>query len=413
MRLWESIRLALTTVVANKLRSSLTMLGVVIGVTAVLLNVAIIAGIEKQVRGEFEKLGSDLIWVFFSPHRYQDQGGTVPIDSMTLADYEMIRDESTVLRDISPDAEWASKAKHLDKEYDVQVNGVMDSYLRVYRVEVASGRFINPQDVEEWAPVCVLGSDVRDELYGKDANPVGQSLTLGNVTATVVGVLKSRGQMMGQNFDKNVYCPITMVQKRMLGSDQITMLAATPVDPERGEKAANEIWTILMRRYEDKPIFTVESQKAFMEAFAKVMSLFGMVLGAIGALALLVGGVGIMNIMLVSVTERTREIGLRKAVGARRRDILIQFLIEAATLSGLGGLMGVGVGVGLASIVSLIPAPEQGAGAGGGNQLFPMAVPPTLAFIGFGFALAVGLVSGVYPAWRAARLDPVTALRHE
>ena len=207
---------------------------------------------------------------------------------------------------------------------------------------------------------------------------------------------------MGSDPDKEVYAPLTTLQKRITGNKIVWVMWAQVADAQDPEEAADQIWAVLMRRHGNQPDFTVDSQSRILEAIGKILAIFGAVLGGIGGLSLLVGGIGIMNIMLVSVTERTREIGLRKAVGAKRRHIMVQFLTESMTLSGLGGLLGVGVGAGLSWLVGVIMKGDM-----------RTAVPLWAAALGFFFACGVGIFFGIYPAWRAARLDPIQALRHE
>jgi putative ABC transport system permease protein len=268
-------------------------------------------------------------------------------------------------------------------------------------VRVAQGRFIDHDDLEGWNPVCVLGPKAATELFGA-ANPIGREVTVRGLRLAVVGLLEKKGRSFDEDFDDRLYLPLTTVQKRMTGSDRISVLFAHARDPDATEAAMDQIWAVLMRRHDNRPDFIIESQSRILATLNAIMFGLGSVLAGIAGLSLLVGGIGIMNIMLVSVTERTREIGIRKAVGARRRDILWQFLIEAMTLSGLGGTVGVGLGGAIVAIVA----------AFGGDRL-PAYVPPWAGALGFGFSVAVGIVSGIYPAIRASRLDPIEALRHE
>jgi len=402
MAFFQSLRIALSCLAANKLRSILTMLGVLIGVASVIVMVSIIEGARAQVVKEFEQMGSRLVIIFFSPEERKKGEGRSHVEFLTIDDAAAIRRECSLVTDVSPEMPMN------DTEFEVagetfkgSLIGGQPEFSRVHNVKTEAGRFFSQQDYDSYAKVCVIGSKVRDKLW-PDENPIGQSLHARGVTFTVIGLAERRGRGMGSDPDKEVYAPLTTLQKRITGNKIVWVMWAQVADAQDPEEAADQIWAVLMRRHGNQPDFTVDSQSRILEAIGKILAIFGAVLGGIGGLSLLVGGIGIMNIMLVSVTERTREIGLRKAVGAKRRHIMVQFLTESMTLSGLGGLLGVGVGAGLSWLVGVIMKGDM-----------RTAVPLWAAALGFFFACGVGIFFGIYPAWRAARLDPIQALRHE
>jgi len=256
--------------------------------------------------------------------------------------------------------------------------------------------------------VAVLGAETAQKLFGK-RDPIGQDILLEGTQVRVVGVLKKRGRVFGENQDSAVYLPLRAVLRRWTGDEQLSAIFAMPHSREQTAAAMDAIWETLMRLHNNQPDFRVDTLESIVQAITRVISLFGVLLGGIAGLALLVGGIGIMNIMLVSVTERTREIGLRKAVGARREDILLQFLIEAATLATIGGLIGMVLGWGLGEGIEWLTKQSDAFGENGLHFYFPL-----WAAIGaFLFSASVGVVFGLYPAWRAANLDPIVALRYE
>ena len=398
----QSLRIALECLAANKLRSVLTMLGVIIGVASVIVMVSIVEGARNQVLKQFEGMGSRLVIIFFSGEERKRGEGRSHMEFLDTEDAAAIRRECSLVTDVSPELPMGnSEFEVAGERLTGNLMGCQPEYARLHGLEVESGRFFSQRDYDSWNKVCVIGAEARKELY-PDKNPIGQDLRARGVTFTVVGVAKPKGRTMGEDPDKQVYAPLTTLQKRITGDKRVWMIYAQVADVTKTEDAADQIWALLMRRHNNQPDFTVDTQSRILEAIGKILDIFSVVLGGIGGLSLLVGGIGIMNIMLVSVTERTREIGLRKAVGAKRRHILVQFLTESMTLSGVGGLIGIGLGAGLSRAVEL---------AMRGNM--PTAVPIWAAVLGFCFACAVGMFFGIYPAYRAARLDPIQALRHE
>jgi putative ABC transport system permease protein len=402
----ESLRQALGALRSNKLRAFLTMLGVIIGVGAMVIMVAVVEGFETTIQRQFEGLGSRLIFIFYSPQEDQPKARRT-FEGLRMADVSAVREQCDLVGQVSAENDLGQvKASYGGEERTTRLVGVEPQYQQVRVVRAGRGRFIEGRDLEEWRAVCVLGEEIATKLFGTD-DPLGRDLTVswssGNsLRLTVVGLLETKGRSFDENYNDRIYVPLTMLQKRMSGADQVSVIFAQARDAGSTEAAMDQVWAVLMRRHENRPDFTVDSQSRIMETLNTIMMVLGMVLAGIAGLSLLVGGIGIMNIMLVSVTERTREIGIRKAVGAKRRDILWQFLIEAMTLSGVGGLMGVGVGYGVAAIVAAVA----------GDRL-PASVPVWAAAAGFAFSVGVGIVSGVYPAFRAARLDPIQALRYE
>jgi putative ABC transport system permease protein len=262
-----------------------------------------------------------------------------------------------------------------------------------------------------WNKVCVIGSKVKQELF-KNEDPIGKSITIQNVSILVVGVLEPKGRSGGEDQDRIMLAPITTIQKRFIGREIVGMVWAQPRDAAMVNPAMDQIWQCLMRRHDNAPGFRVDSQENILNAIGRILTIFGLVLGSVAGLALLVGGIGVMNIMLVSVTERTREIGIRKAVGAKRKDILIQFLIEAATVTGVGGLVGIGIGAGVAQAVSAISKQFMKGGINNDPGI-PVHLPAWAVLGAFAFSAFVGVFFGIYPAIRASRLDPIQALRHE
>jgi len=414
MNLFRALQTALANLRANKLRSGLTMLGVIIGVSAVIIMVSIVEGARAGVVREIERLGSKLIVVFYNP--FDQKNVTRRIEGMTMDDVRAISSQCDLVENVCAEKELnGQKAHNGDREMDeVKVVGVMPAYGRIRAATLSEGRFITDEDLAEWAKVCVIASKVKDKLFPNE-DPIGKDLEVGGWSMTVVGVLEKKGRSGPEGDpDKNILMPLTTVQKRLFGSEQVEVIFAQPRDTLMLTAAMDQIWQTLMRRHDNLPGFRVDSQENLLRAIGRILNIFGFIMGGIASLALLVGGIGVMNIMLVSVTERTREIGIRKAVGAKRRDILVQFLIESATVTGFGGLIGIGVGAGFAYLVAYISRQFMtGSGAPGGDPGIPVHLPLWAILGAFGFSAFIGLFFGIYPAVRAARLEPINALRHE
>ncbi len=405
----ESLWVALDTLRTHKLRSFLTMLGVIFGVMAVVVMVALIEGARASVVQEFEKLGSDVIIVAFDPSeriRRESRGGTV--EGLTVADLEAIR-QLPELRVVAAERGLGEKELvYRAEKVRAPLTGVNESYLTARALEIEQGRFFEPAELAQGEKLLVLGYDTAQKLFGKE-NPIGQSVLVDGTQAQVIGVLKKRGRGFGENLDEGVYIPLNAALRRWAGDETLSVILAMPHTREQTPAAMDAIWETLMRLHNNQPDFRVDTLESILSAITRVISLFGVLLGGIAGLALLVGGIGIMNIMLVSVTERTREIGLRKAVGAQRWHILTQFLIESATLATIGGLIGMALGWGFGELIEWATKQSDAFGDNGLTFYFPL-----WAGIGaFLFSASVGVVFGLYPAWRAANLDPIVALRYE
>jgi putative ABC transport system permease protein len=415
MSLWHCLTIALNNLRANKLRSALTMLGIIIGVSAVIMMVAILQGMSARITDEFNKMGSNLILVLYDPSPKEKQKATHRIDGLKMDDVRDIKAHCDLVKTLSPELPMQNgvTAKFAGKSIDVLPDGVMPDYQLLRNVKVAHGRFLSDADADNWAKVCVIGDKVRQDLFD-DADPIGKNIEINGLSLTVVGVAEPKGRTFEGDEDKRVFAPLTTVQKRMLGNELVGVIYAEPVSLDKINEAKDQIWQRLMLHYADVPGVKVDSLDNMLNSINAVLAAFTIVLGSIAGLALLVGGIGIMNIMLVSVTERTREIGVRKAIGAKRKDILRQFLIESATLSGIGGLTGVILGTVMAYVVgfitTFIPALSN---PNSDHKGMTMYVPPWVMIGSFVFSAGVGIFFGIYPAIRASALDPITALRHE
>jgi len=405
MSFWESLRVALVALRANKLRSLLTMLGVIIGVGSVIIMISIVQGARQKVISDFRSDGANVVFAFYAPKGEDRKGGT--FEGMRMADAEAMERRATLVKSVSPRVEDSVKATRGAKSFSASVEGVTPSYIEVENVTVERGRFIEQADVDTWAKVGIIGDKVKTELFGKD-DPMGQTIVVQSngfrVPLTIIGVLKHKGsEGFGTSADEKIILPLSTVQKRFSGTQSISGISARASQDDNAESAADQIFTILKQRHPDNAKdFIVDTQAGLISRLDSVLIIFQLILGGVGGLSLLVGGIGIMNIMLVSVTERTREIGIRKAVGAKRGDILLQFITESMTVSGVGGLLGVAFGY----------LTSKAIGALAGEKL-PTFVPLWAALLGFGFAVGVGMFFGIYPAFRAAKLDPINALRYE
>jgi putative ABC transport system permease protein len=324
-----------------------------------------------------------------------------------MDDIKIMQERCSLIGPISPSSSTSVEAHYGSDRKNTQLYGVLSAYIDTQTITIAKGRFINQEDDDKWSKACVIGSNVSTELF-KGSDPIGKEIVCishGNsVALEVVGVLdeKDRGPG-GEDFNNSIYVSLKSLEKRFTGSDVIYNFATKALDVSKTQVAADEVWTVLKQvhpyNYGD---FVVDTQEGLLKQVDTVLSMFQLVLGGVGALSLLTGGIGIMNIMLVSVTERTREIGIRKAVGATRANIMFQFMIEAAVVSGFGGLIGLGAGIGMCSLIDALA-----------HKILPTFVPLWVLILGFGFAVGVGLFFGIYPAVRASRLDPIDALRYE
>lgn len=397
-------------IVAHPLRSALTALGVVIGVAAVVMITAVGLGAQQQVTSAIAGLGSNLIVVTpnFQRGPGQARQGAGSGFTLTDGDAEAIRRQVDGVVAVSANVNGRAQLVVGGANWNTRVEGVEPGYLTARDLTLASGRMFDEREARQGRSVAVIGQTVVDELFG-GADPVGQRMRVGSTPVEIVGVLTSKGQTgIGQDQDDIVLMPLSAARRRVTGrrfrGDVVQQIFVKAADEDSLFRVQEDATNLLRDRHRIPPgeadDFQVQNLASILEAGQAAAQTFTVLLGSIAAVSLLVGGVGIMNIMLVAVTERTREIGLRMAVGARRAHVLIQFALEAVVLSLGGGLVGLAIGVGGAFLIAAV-----------GD--LPAAIPTWAAPLAMGFSLAVGLVFGAYPSWRAAQLDPIEALRRE
>jgi putative ABC transport system permease protein len=408
MNSWKFLKEAVASLAANKLRTALTMLGIVIGVASVVSMMAIGQGASSSITSQIESMGTNLLYVT------ANNQGTNP-QPVTLSDAEAIIDSGGApsVFTVAPSVQRSMDVTYAGTSTTTTVMGVTPDYSSVRNTVVESGRFINQTDIENYATVAVVGADVVEELFGSSVGVLGQKIRIGSNLYQVVGILKSRGGTSIGSSDNQVIVPLSTAQVRIItrssAHDEVNQISVQVIDSDHVNSAISEITAILRARHNvranDDNDFNVLSQEAFTEAATEITGVLTVFLGGIAAISLLVGGIGIMNIMLVSVIERTREIGLRKAVGARDSDIMLQFLVESLIIGLAGGIIGVLIGWGISQLM-------QGVAAFGNSTLNPVISAGSI-LLAVGFSVAVGLVFGLYPANRAAKLEPVEALRTE
>jgi len=401
--LWNSLLLAWRSIRRNLLRSFLTVLGIVIGVSAVITMVTLGQGATQAVRDQISSLGSNLLQV--RPGQRLGPGmGAGGAPSFTEADAQSIASQLGGIRAVAPEVRSGVTAIYAARNWSTSVIGTTNTYFDTNNWRLASGRMFEENEERVGAAVCVIGATVRRELFGT-ANPLGQQVRIKQFSCDVIGVLASKGQAaMGMDQDDVMLLPLRTVQRRVTGSTRVnTLLVSMRDDADTGRVKAALTQLLRERRKlaeNDDDNFNVLDTRQIAETLSGTTQVMTTLLGAVAAVSLLVGGIGIMNIMLVSVTERTREIGLRRAVGARARDILLQFLVEATTLASIGGLIGTVLGVAAAALVAELAG-------------WPTTLTVDSIVLAVGFAAAIGVFFGFYPARKAARLQPIEALRYE
>ena len=410
MNILESIRLAMRGLSANKLRSALTMLGIIIGVGAVVALLSVGQGAQAAITAQIQGIGSNVIFVF--PGALTQSGmsfGAGSSATLTMEDGEAMADPLNCpdVVAVAPQQQRNAQIIFRNRNTNASVVGTTPEYSFVRKAEPAQGRFLDDQDLASSSRVAVLGAHLAQDLFDQE-DAVGQTIRINRVPFRVIGVLVEQGG--GGPTDTSLYVPITTARSRLFGSTiargggrSVQLILASAASESRIDAAVQQITDVLRQRHKieyDDDDFSVTSQKDILGVLNQVTEILTLFLAAIAAISLLVGGIGIMNIMLVSVTERTREIGIRKAVGAKRRDILVQFLIEAMVLSVFGGLVGIAFGAGVAALVTAT------------GVLYTRVSLQAVA-LSVTFSMAVGLFFGIYPATRAASLNPIQALRYE
>lgn len=398
MNYLETINLAIKAILANRLRSILTMLGIVIGVMSVIILISVVSGLQKFITDQISGFGSNLIFVIPGKVGGARGPGGVQVNRLQFSDAIDIKKKLGEQAEISSIIQKVSTAKYQNKSSKGMLTfGVEANFIKIVSaLKLEQGRFFNESEQNSARKVAVIGPTVAKNLFSSSDNALNKTIKIDNSNYQVIGITNSRGSAFGTDQDNAVYLPINTARKQF-GITQPNTIYISVTDSESLKSTQDKINTLLSKRLSEDD-FTITNQEQALSTIAQITGVLTLALGGIAAISLLVGGIGVMNIMLVSVTERTREIGLRKALGARSKDIRNQFLIEALTLSGLGGIIGIILGV----VISLLM-----------NLVFTTAITWWSIALSFGFSMLIGIVFGVAPAIRAARLNPIQALRYE
>ena len=400
------IKIAVRALANNKLRGFLTMLGIIIGVASVITMLAIGQGSKRSIQAQISEMGSNMIMI----HPGADVRGGVrqdasAMETLKLQDYEDIVDETRFVSAVSPSVNSSGQAIYGANNAPTTVYGISPDYLEIRRYKVEDGDMFTEQDIQTAAKVCVVGKTVVDNLFPDGSNPVGKVIRFQKLPFRIVGVLESKGyNSMGMDQDDLILAPYTTIQKKVLAITHLQGITCSALKEEYTDQAIDEISEILRRNHKlkesDDDDFTIRSQQELSTMLTSTTDMMTVLLAAVAGISLLVGGIGIMNIMYVSVTERTREIGLRMSIGAKGIDILAQFLIESILISVTGGLIGVVFGVGAALVVN-------------GVAHVPIYIQPWSVVLSFAVCTVTGVFFGWYPAKKAAQLDPIEAIRYE
>ncbi|HKJ52394.1 MAG TPA: ABC transporter permease [Gammaproteobacteria bacterium] len=400
--LWNTILLAMREIRRNLLRSSLTMLGIVIGVASVIVMVNLGSGATRQVSEQIASLGSNLLTV--RPGQRLGFGQRSEAAAFDIDDARAIADEIAGVAAAAPAASQATTAIYGNRNWSTTVTGSENNYLEVGNWSLASGREFSPGDLHSGAAACILGDVVRKELFG-NLNPLGEKIRLNKLTCQVIGLLAPKGQALGGHVqDDLILVPLRTFWRRIAGKQDVQSIYVSARDDASTSKVQREIELLLRERRriaaDEDDDFNVRDLREIADALTGTTRVLTTLLGTVAAVSLVVGGIGIMNIMLVSVTERTREIGIRLAIGALERDVLMQFLVEAVVLSSLGGIIGIVIAVAATYLLSAL-------------MRSPVVLDGGIMLVAFLFSAAVGVIFGFFPARKAARLDPIEALRYE
>ena len=412
----RAFKVALAALAANKLRSILAVLGIVIGVGAVIAMVSTVEGAKVRVRENFERMGTNLIWVYpNSRSRGHSRARTAESETLTMEDLNAMK----LLPHVNvavPEVRDGCQVKYMNRNDHARVNGTLPDHLIARNFEIERGRYFDDNAVRGRMRVCVMGARVAEELF-EEIDPVGREIQINRKNYEVLGVLKDKGGDTWARLDETIYVPVTTAMYRIFNQRHLDQLTISVDKAENVEAVKGLIDQELRRRHgtpltadEDDADFRIRAMDDYRERYTRMADTMWWTLFITAAISLVVGGIGIMNIMLVSVTERTREIGIRKAIGARRSDITKQFLIESVTISLMGGIFGIAAGIAGAL---LLPGIQLSRSRSGGESEIPAVISMEAIVIAFAFSCFVGIFFGIYPALKASRLSPVDALRYE